>query len=189
MKDPTLPAYFIASSMHRTEGRYQKSIVDATRSIVLDANDLVGYVALAKIHIYAGRPAEGADAIKKAMRLNPHYPPTYLRTLGFAQFGMEQFEEAAESYEEATKRDPNEDWQHLELAATYGQRGREQEAKSALNTYSELRAKAGPNYTFMMQVVGLWGFKEQKDIERWHEASAGPVYHLGANLVPIIQKI
>jgi tetratricopeptide (TPR) repeat protein len=169
MKDPTPIAYFVASSIHRTEGRYQESIDAATRAIVLDANDPVGYVAMAKALIYAGRPAEGADAIKKAMRLNPHYPPAYLRTLGFAQFGMEQFEEAAASYEEAIKRDPNEEWQHLELAATYGQLGREQEAKSALKTFSELRAKADPNHTFMMQVIGLWGFKEQKDVERWHE--------------------
>jgi adenylate cyclase len=169
MKDPKPLAYFVASSMHRTEGRYQESIDDATRAIVLDANDPVGYVAMAKALIYAGRPAEGADAIKKAMRLNPYYPPAYLRTLGFAQFGMEQFEEAAASYEEAIKRDPNEDWQQLELAATYGHLGREQEAKSALKTFNELRAKAELNYTLTMRVVGLWGFKEQKDVERWRE--------------------
>jgi TolB-like protein/class 3 adenylate cyclase len=169
IKDPTPLAHFVASSMHRTEGRYQESIDDATRAIVLDANDPVGYVAMAKALIYAGRPAEGADAIKKAMRLNPHYPPAYLRTLGFAQFGMEQFEEAAASYEEAIKRDPKEEWQHLELAATYGQLGREQKAKSALKTFNELRAEAGKNYTFTMQVIGLWGFKEQKDEERWRE--------------------
>jgi TolB-like protein/class 3 adenylate cyclase/Flp pilus assembly protein TadD len=169
MKDPTPLAYLVASSMHRHEGRYQESIIDATRAIVLDANDPVGYVAMAKTMIYAGRPAEGAEAIKKAMRLNPHYPPTYLRSLGFAQFGMEKFEEAAASYEEAIKRDPNEDWQYFEIAATYGQLGREAEAKSALKTFNELRAKAGESIDFTLQSVGLWGFKEQKDIERWRE--------------------
>jgi len=169
MKDPTPLAYLVASSMHRHEGRYQESIVDATRAIVLDANDPVGYVAMAKALIYAGRPAEGADAIKKAMRLNPHYPPTYWRILGFAQFGMEQFEEAAASYEEAIKRDPNEDRQYFFIAGTYGQLGREAEAKSALKTFNELRAKAGELFRPTLQSVGLWGFKEQKDIERWRE--------------------
>jgi tetratricopeptide (TPR) repeat protein len=169
MKDPTPLAYLVASSMHRHEGRYQESIVDATRAIVLDANDPVGYVAIAKALIYAGRPAEGADAIKKAMRLNPHYPPTYWRILGFAQFGMEQFEEAAASYEEAIKRDPNEDRQYFFIAGTYGQLGREAEAKSALKTFNELRAKAGELFRPTLQSVGLWGFKEQKDIERWRE--------------------
>jgi TolB-like protein/class 3 adenylate cyclase/Flp pilus assembly protein TadD len=162
MKDPPPLAYLVTSSMRGAEGRYQESIVEATRAIVLDANDPVGYIAMGKALVYSGRPNEGADAIKKAMRLNPHYPPTYLRALGFAQFGMEQFEAAVTSYEESIKRDPNEDTQYFEIAGTYGQLGREAEARSALKTFNELRAKAGMNES----IVG-WGFKEQKDIERW----------------------
>jgi tetratricopeptide (TPR) repeat protein len=119
--------------------------------------------------IHAGRPAEGAEAIKKAMRLNPHYPPIYLKTLGVAQFGMEQFEEAAASFEEAIKREPNEDWQYLEIAGTYGQLGREQEARSALKTFNEIRAKAGKSDPFTLQMLISWKFKEQKDSERWRE--------------------
>jgi tetratricopeptide (TPR) repeat protein len=101
------------------------------------------------------------------MRLNPHYPPTYLRALGFAQFGMEQFEEAAASYEESIKRDPNEDTQYFEIAGTYGQLGREEEARSALKMFNELRAKAGMSDPYTLQSIVVWGFKEQKDIERW----------------------
>ena len=169
MKDPTPLAHFVTSSMFSTEGRYEESIVEATRAIVLDANDPVGYLSMAKALIYTGRPAEGIDAIKKAMRLNPHYPPAYLRTLGFAQFGMEQFEEAAASYEEAIKRDPNEVWQHLELAATYGQLGREQEAGSSLKTFNELLTKAGKSDPFTLESLIHFKFKEQKDRERLRE--------------------
>jgi adenylate cyclase len=169
MKDPTPLAHLVASSIRSSEGRYQESIVEATRAIVLDANDPVGYVAMTKALSYAGSPSEGADAIQKAMRLNPHYPPTYLRALGFAQFGMEQFEEAAASYEESIKRDPNEDTQYFEIAGTYGQLGREEEARSALKTFNELRAKAGMSDPYTLQSIVVWGFKEQKDIERWRE--------------------
>jgi TolB-like protein/class 3 adenylate cyclase len=169
MKDPTPIAHLVASRMYTAEGRYQESIVEATRAIVLDANDPVGYVAMAMALIHAGRPAEGAEAIKKAMRLDPHYPPIYLKTLGVAQFGMEQFEEAAASFEEAIKREPNEDWQYLEIAGTYGQLGREQEARSALKTFNEIRAKAGKSDPFTLQMLISWKFKEQKDSERWRE--------------------
>jgi tetratricopeptide (TPR) repeat protein len=169
MKNPTPLAHLVASSMYSAEGRYQESIVEATRAIVLDANDPVGYLAMAGALIFAGRPAEGVEAIKKAMRLNPHYPPTYLRVLGFAQFGMEQFEEAAASFGEAIERDPNEDWQYLQIAGTYGQLGREAEAKSALKTFNELRAKAGKSDPFTLQMLISWKFKEQKDSERWRE--------------------
>jgi len=169
MKEPTPLAHLVTSSIRSSEGKYQESIIEATRAIVMDANDPVGYIAMGKALIYAGSSSEGADAIQKAMRLNPHYPPTYLRALGFAQFGMEKYEEAATSYEEAIKRDPNEDSQYLEIAGAYGQLGREKKARSALKTFNELRAKAEKSDPVTLQSIVVWEFKEQKDIERWRE--------------------
>jgi tetratricopeptide (TPR) repeat protein len=89
----------------------------------LDAGDPVGYLAMARALIWAGSPVEGADFIKKAMRLDPNYPPEYLHWLGLAQFSMERFEEAATTLEEATgaARIPE---TPLWLAATYGHLGR-----------------------------------------------------------------
>jgi TolB-like protein len=169
LRDPTPLAHFVASSMYRAEGRYEQAIVEATRGIVLDANDPIGYQAMSRALIWAGRPVEGADAIKKAIRLDPHYPPTYLRVLGLAQFGMEQFETAAASLQEAIKRDPNEDWQYLLLSGTYGQLGREEDAKSALKTFNELKAKAGEKDPLTLQQLISLKFKEQKDLERLRE--------------------
>jgi hypothetical protein len=156
--------------MHRSEGRHQEAITEATRAIVLDANDPVGYVAMAKALTRAGSPAEGADSIKKAMRLDPNYPPDYLYQLGTAQFGMERFEEAAASLEQATKRNPDHESAFLWLTATYGHLGREQEAKSAIETYNELRAGACLSIRLTVQSVRLaWGFKERTDLERLRE--------------------
>jgi tetratricopeptide (TPR) repeat protein len=169
MKDPTVLAHFVASDIYRAEGRYQKAITEATRAIALDANDSVGYRAMARVLIFAGSPAEGADFIKKAMRLDPRYPPSYLLYLGFAQFGMERFEEAAASLEQSTMRNPDDEWGFLLLAATYGQLGNEQEAKSAIETFNGLRAKAGWNRPLTLQAVGIWPFKEKTDRERLRE--------------------
>jgi tetratricopeptide (TPR) repeat protein len=169
MKDPTPLAHLVTSDMYRREGRFQESITAATRAIVLDANDPVGYVAMARALIMAGSPAEGADSMKKAGRLDPHYPPTYLKTLGLAQFGMERFKEAAASLEQATKRNPDDEWGFLFLAAAYGQLGREQEAKSAVETFNGLRAKSGWRHPYTLQQVAVFAFKEQTDIERLRE--------------------
>jgi len=178
MKDPTPLAHLVASGIYRAEGRYQEAITEATRAIALDANDSVGYRAMARVLIYAGSPAEAADFIKKAMRLDPRYPPSYLLYLGFAQFGMERFEEAAASLEQATKRNPDDEWGFLLLAAAYGQLGREQEAKSAMETFNGLRAKAGWSRPLTLQAVGIWPFKKQTDRERLREglrlAGVGP---------------
>ena len=169
MKDPTPLAHLVASDLYRREGRFQESITEATRAIVLDANDPVGYVAMARALIMAGSPAEGADSMKKAGRLDPHSPPTYLKTLGLAQFGMERFKEAAASLEQATKLNPDDEWGFLFLAAAYGQLGREQEAKSAVETFNGLRAKSGWDNPYTLQQVAVFAFKEQTDIERLRE--------------------
>jgi TolB-like protein len=169
MEDPTVLAHLVASDMHRVEGQYQKAITEATRAIALDANDSVGYRAMARVLIYAGSPAEGADFIKKAMRLNPRYPPSYLLYLGFAQFGMERFEEAAASLEQATMRNPDDEYGFLLLAAAYGQLDREQEAKSAMETFNGLRARAGWSHPYTLQYLDSWEFKEQTDRERLRE--------------------
>jgi TolB-like protein len=169
MKDPTVLAHLVASDMHRDETRYQEAITDATRAIVLDANDPVAYLAMARALIWAGSPAEAADSIKKAMRLDPHYSPGYLVILGWAQFSMERFEEAAATLEQATKRNPDNEWGFIFLAATYGQLGREQEAKSAVETFNGLRAEAGWSRPYTLQHLRGWDFKEQTDRERLRE--------------------
>jgi TolB-like protein len=104
MKYQTPLAHFVASDMRRGQGRHQDSITEATRAIALDAGDPVGYLAMARALIWAGSPEEGAGFIKKAMRLDPNYPPEYLHWLGVAQFGVERFEEAATTLEEAVRR-------------------------------------------------------------------------------------
>ena len=56
----------------------------AARAITLDPNSAVGYQALAKSLVFAGRPGEGEAAITKAMRLNPRFPSEYLTIQGLA---------------------------------------------------------------------------------------------------------
>jgi TolB-like protein/class 3 adenylate cyclase len=166
MKDPTPLAHFVASDMRRGQGRHQDSITEATRAIALDGGDPVGYLAMARALIWAGSPVEGADFIKKAMRLNPNHPPEYLHWLGVAQFGMERFEEAAATLEEAMRRSTYTETP-LWLAATYGQLGRVQEAEQAMHAFRERQAKTGWFFdTTTLRFVDIWWLKEQADIER-----------------------
>jgi TolB-like protein/class 3 adenylate cyclase/Flp pilus assembly protein TadD len=74
MQDPTPLAHWIASDIQRAGRRYQEAITEATRAIALDANDPIGYYAMSSALIWAGNPVGGAEFIKKAMRLDPHYP-------------------------------------------------------------------------------------------------------------------
>jgi tetratricopeptide (TPR) repeat protein len=132
----------------------------------LDAGDPVGYLAMARALIWAGSPVEGADFIKKAMRLDPNYPPEYLHWLGVAQFGMEQFENAATTLEEAVRRSTYTETP-LWLAATYGHLGQIKEAEQAIQTFRERQANTGWFFdAITTEFVDIWWLKEQADIER-----------------------
>jgi TolB-like protein/rhodanese-related sulfurtransferase len=184
LDDPVPLTLQVASSLRSFQGRHEAAVAEATRAIELDGNDPVGYEALATALIYGGRPAEATEAIRKAMRLDPHYPSEFLVWLGLAQFGEERFGEAAESLRTATQRNPADDIGLILLAAAYGNLGREADAKSAIAALDDLRAKRkihleglrakgieigidvflpGP---YTLEDVDQWPFKERADRER-----------------------
>jgi TolB-like protein/class 3 adenylate cyclase len=170
MNDPTALAHWVASEIHRFEGQYEKAIAEAARAISLDANDPVGHDAMAWALMWTGSPEEGVDFAKNAMRLDPH-TPRYLVTLGAIQFNMEQYEKAAASLEEATRQNPNNELGFAWLAVTYGQLRREQEAKSALETFKTLATKWGWDGSFTMKKANVFlvKFKDRTARERFRE--------------------
>src|SRR6202040_4306056 len=69
---------------------------------------------------WVGRPGEGIDWIKKAMRLNPYHPGRFWNHLGRACYCAEKYAEAAEAFSRITRPDLT---QHAFLAATFAQMG------------------------------------------------------------------
>jgi TolB-like protein/rhodanese-related sulfurtransferase len=120
-----------------------KALADAERALALDANNPAGYLAMANALLKADRPAEAIQNVETAMRLDPHFPASYLTILGEAQFVLGQFGDAAETFEKAASRNPDNDWNFVYLAATYGQLGRDDKAKAAVKKANEIRAKWG----------------------------------------------
>jgi TolB-like protein/rhodanese-related sulfurtransferase len=120
-----------------------QALAHAERAIALDTNDPAGYLAMANALLKAARAEEAIENINKAMRLNPRFPASYLTRLGQAQFAMGQFEDAAETLENAVSQNPDNDWNFVYLASTYGQLGHEDKAKAAMEKANEIRAKWG----------------------------------------------
>ena len=71
MQNPTPLAHWVASRMSGVRYQHQDAITEATRAIALDSNNPIGYYAMADALIMAGNPVDGAEFIKKAMRLDP----------------------------------------------------------------------------------------------------------------------
>jgi tetratricopeptide (TPR) repeat protein len=80
---------------------------------------LDSYAVQARVLIFAGRPEEALRAMRKAMRLNPHYPPLYVFELGWAYQLNGRYAEAIAALEEAISRNPNLIPAHANLASSY----------------------------------------------------------------------
>jgi adenylate cyclase len=157
---PTSTSHQVAGNVSRERGWYDDALKEFAAAIALDPSDSWSYADQAYAMIWAGRPAEAEAQIEKAMRLDPRYPPVFLFYRGLAKFAQEQMPEAAKTFEEADRLNPDLPLLRLYLAATYGLSGRVQDAKGTVETYSAARVKQG-GLPFVMKeltldVEGLW---------------------------------
>jgi rhodanese-related sulfurtransferase len=101
------------------------------------------------------------------MRLDPQ--SDYLWRLGYAQFHTERYDEAAATMFRATKRNPDNDWNYLLLAAAYGHLGREQEAKHAVATFNNMRFDTTGKRPFTLADLNKWSIKNETGLKRLRE--------------------
>jgi TolB-like protein/Flp pilus assembly protein TadD len=82
--------------------------------------------------MFLGRPEEALEAVNRAMRLSPNFPPFYLFILGNAHRLLGQYEEAIDALErQAEILPPQSPLAHLNLAHIYMQAGRKKDARAA----------------------------------------------------------
>jgi adenylate cyclase len=168
MKNPTPLAHRILARQHEYGERWDEAVIEAEKAIALDPNDANGYQAMSALLVNLGRAAEGLEHIKKAIRLDPK--ADYLWRLGYAQFHMERYDEAAITLHRATKRNPYNDWNYLLLAAAYGHLGRDNEAKQALTTFNSMRyEKGGRKRPFTLVGLKHWSIKNEAGLTRLRE--------------------
>jgi adenylate cyclase len=171
MKNPTPLALRIASKQLQYADRWDEALAESERAITLDPNDPNGYLAMNSLMVSLGRPAEGLEYIKKAMRLDPQ--TDYLESLGNTQFHLERYDESASTLLRATKRNPEYEWSYLLLAATYGHLGRVQEAEPVLTAFYELHPQHCDAHTtldednpFTLADLSEWSIKDETGLER-----------------------
>ncbi len=116
--------------VHLWKRQHELAIEELERVIALDPNGADGHAGLAEVLTWVGRDEEAIGRVKKAMRLNPHYPVWYLVILGWAYTVMEQFDEAIETLERARIRDPDLLSTHIILATVYSRTERMNEARA-----------------------------------------------------------
>ena len=163
---PIALTHQVASEWHAYyDGNARRALKEAMKAIDDNPNDPAGHLAMAFALLKADRLTEAETSIRKAMRLDPHYPPKYLFRLGQIQFHREQYSAAVESLQKAIARNPQDDWMQLYLAASYGKLQQKDKGLEALARADQLRAKQGWGpITLLVMSQDFWGW--QGDIDK-----------------------
>jgi adenylate cyclase len=155
MENPTGLSHQLAAEMMLYKRLHKDAIIQAETAISLDVNDARAQLIMGKVLIFDGRPEEGVEFIKKAMRLDPHYQAEPLCFLGLADFCMGHWEEAANFIERGLKHNPDLILFNLPLMAVYGHLGSGEKAQHALWSY-----RTGWSSSTLKQELYIWPFKD-----------------------------
>ena len=110
----------ILAALNLTRKDHDKAAYHQERALALNPNYDLVVVQQGELLTWLGRPEEGIDWIKKAMRLNPYHPERFWNHLGRACYCAEKYADAAEAFSRITRPDHT---HHAFLAATFAQMG------------------------------------------------------------------
>jgi adenylate cyclase len=118
--------YAVLGVSHFKRGEVEQGAAAWERALALSPNEAGVLMTIGvDLGITLGRAEEGLELIKRAMRLNPHHPEWYIRSLGYALYYAQRFEDAVAAYRRLRECDLS---CHLHLALSYAQLGRNIEA-------------------------------------------------------------
>jgi TolB-like protein/Flp pilus assembly protein TadD len=145
---------------------YAEALAEAERALSMNPDNAEAQLTMGETLILVGRSSEAVSFIKKAMELNPNYPPFYLHLLALAHFCLEEYDQALVSLKTHNQSDTKESkWL---LAATYGYIGRKQEASEVLQNYMKKLKFTGFTVKSALKYAN-YAFKDPKDTERFAE--------------------
>ena len=110
----------ILAALNLMREDHDKAAYHQERALALNPNYDLVVVQQGELLTWLGRPEEGIDWIKKAMRLNPYHPERFWSHLGRACYCAEKYAEAAEAFSRITRPDHT---HHAFLAATFAHMG------------------------------------------------------------------
>jgi adenylate cyclase len=110
----------ILAAVNLNRDNHDKAAYHQERALALNPNYDLVVVQQGELLTWLGRPEEGIDWIRKAMRLNPYHPERFWSHLGRACYCAEKYAEAAEAFARLTRPDHT---HHAFLAATFAQMG------------------------------------------------------------------
>jgi adenylate cyclase len=122
---------------------HERAIAESKIGISLNPNNADAYQVLGVILNYAGRPKEGIEFIRKAIRLNPIPNANYLNSLGFSYLISQEYLKCIDIFEQVLKLNPEFYFAYLGLTIAYVQLELNKEAERSASELLKYR----PNFS------------------------------------------
>jgi adenylate cyclase len=110
----------ILAALKLNFNEHDKAIYHQERALSLNPNSDLIVVQQGELLTWLGRPEEGIEWIRRAMRLNPYHPQRFWSHLGRAQYTARNYADAIQSFSRLTAPDHT---HHAFLAASSAQLG------------------------------------------------------------------
>jgi adenylate cyclase len=151
----------VLAALNLTFDKHDKAAYHQQRALNLNPNNDLIVVQQGELLTWLGRPEEGSEWIRRAMRLNPYHPERYWNHLGRAQYTARSYAEAIESFSRITRPDYT---HHAFLAAAAAQLGNNTAAKA----HAEEVIALEPGFTARRYLATLH-YKHAADREHYRE--------------------
>jgi len=120
LDDHDADVHRILAALKLNFNEHDKAVYHQERALSLNPNSDLIVVQQGELLTWLGRPEEGIEWVRRAMRLNPYHPQRFWSHLGRAQYSARIYADAIESFSKLTAPDHT---QHAFLAASSAQLG------------------------------------------------------------------
>lgn len=162
LDDNDADVHRILAALSLVRGNHDRAAHHQERALALNPNYDLVVVQQGELLTWMGRPEEGIDWIKRAMRLNPHHPERFWNHLGRAYFVAHKYAEAVEAFSRITRPDHT---HHAFLAAALAQMGN----KTAASAHAQEAMRLDPGFSAERYLATLH-YRQDSDHEHHREA-------------------
>jgi adenylate cyclase len=151
----------ILAALNLNFNNFDKAVHHQERALNLNPNYDLVVVQQGEVLTWIGRPVEGIEWIRKAMRLNPYHPARFWSHLGRAQYSARLYGDAVEAFSRISTPDQ---MHHAFMAAASAQMGN---TTAAAAHAREVLAR-DPSFTITASLATLH-YKQQEDRDHYCE--------------------
>jgi adenylate cyclase len=152
----------ILAAVNLNFNEYDKAVYHQERALNLNPNSDLIVVQQGEVLTWLGRPQEGIEWIRRAMRLNPYHPERFWNHLGRAQFVARDYSGALQSFSRISKPDHT---HHAFMAAASAEMGN----MTSASAHAAEVLKLAPDFT-IATYLGTLHYKHPADLDHHRDA-------------------